>query len=83
MPSSRIGLAISRRPVSLIAAMNGGYDGSCSSTASPGSLNAMTEEKLACTRSPIATVSAGSVCQPNRLSMRRTNAAASTPSRAA
>src|SRR5215468_3500022 len=43
----------------------------------------ITEEKLACTRSPIAIVSAGSVCQPKRRSMRRTKAAASTPSRAA
>ena len=33
--------------------------------------------------SPIATVSAGSVCQPKHRSMRRTKAAASTPSRAA
>ena len=31
----------------------------------------MTEEKLACTRSPIGCASAGSVCQPKRRSMRR------------
>jgi hypothetical protein len=43
----------------------------------------VTEEKLACTRSPIAIVSAGSVRQPKHRSMRRTKAAASTPSRAA
>src|SRR4051812_22930922 len=44
VPSSRIGLAIRRRPVSSIARMNGGYEGSCNRTASLGSLNAMTEE---------------------------------------
>jgi hypothetical protein len=46
-----------------MARMNGGYDGTCNRIASPGSLKAMTEEKLACTRSPTASVSVGSVCQ--------------------
>jgi len=67
VPSSRIGLVIRRRPLSSIARMNGGYEGACNRTASPCSLNAMTEENRACTRSPTACVSAGSDRRVGRL----------------